>query len=219
MHELAAMIWDRKGTASFEDLARSSGGAIEAKTLQKWANTRDTSLRSLPAPETLVGIARAVGVSVDLVAVAALRSAGVPVRDRFGQAGGTLDGLADILTDRQRAALAAVAEAMAYPHGQPVDEPAGTTGGMVASVEAGRLIEAARKAERIPVRDTALDAKVSIKDWKRVVAGEQAADADTWMDMSYSVRADIPTVFDALGLTIPGQTEELPYTEGHDAAG
>jgi hypothetical protein len=52
-------------------------------------------------------------VSIDRVAVAALRSAGVPVTDRFA-AGDVLEGL-DQLTPHQRAAVQRLVEVMIDP--------------------------------------------------------------------------------------------------------
>jgi hypothetical protein len=52
-------------------------------------------------------------VSIDRIAVAALRSAGVPVTDRFAT-GGVLGGL-DRLTPHQRAAIQRLVEVMIYP--------------------------------------------------------------------------------------------------------
>jgi hypothetical protein len=65
---------------------------------------------ALPDPETIVGLAAALDVSVDQVAVAALRSAGVPVTDRFAS-GDVLEGL-DRLTPPQRAAVDQIVRVM-----------------------------------------------------------------------------------------------------------
>ena len=198
MHELAELILSRKGDASFDDLARRSDGAIDPKTLQKWANTRRAELSGLPTPETLKGIAAAIGVSVDMVAVAALRSAGVPVRPRFGAPAGGLDALADLLTDRQRAALAATIEAMVWPHGAPSREP-------IVSREAGQIVEAARVAAGLSVRDVTADVvDLSVRDWRRIVAGERGADPGTWVDMATAAGATdrLPELADLLGVAL-----------------
>jgi hypothetical protein len=59
------------------------------------------------------GLAAALEVSIDRIAVAALRSAGVPVTDRFA-AGDVLEGL-DQLTPSQRAAIQRLVEVMINP--------------------------------------------------------------------------------------------------------
>jgi len=67
----------------------------------------------LPEPDTLVKLAVALEVSIDRVAVAALRSAGVPVTNRFA-AGDVLDGL-DQLTPSQRFAVERLIRVMIDP--------------------------------------------------------------------------------------------------------
>ena len=88
-HELAELILTRKGSRSYSDLAERSG-------LSRAAIHRLTRnpIRSVPDPETLRGLAPALDVSIDRVAVAALRSAGVPVTDRFAS-GDVLEGWTD----------------------------------------------------------------------------------------------------------------------------
>ena len=179
MHELARLIQSRKGDSSYDDLARRTGGEVSRQYFAR-IGKGTTPLRELPKPETLIALARALGVSVDLVAVAALRSAGVRVRDRFGAVGAEL---ADLLTDRQRATLAAFVHAMVWPHGVPAGEP-------VISREAGKIIESARVAAGLSVRDVTADVvEVSARDWKRIVAGERGADPRTWVDMATAAGA------------------------------
>jgi biotin operon repressor len=74
------------------------------------------ALRTIPDPDTLNKLAVALDVSIDRVAVAALRSAGVPVTDRFGT-GYVLEGL-DQLTRAQRAALERLVHIMITPTDQ-----------------------------------------------------------------------------------------------------
>src|SRR6185437_2276373 len=104
-HELAELILTRKGSRSYSDLANRSG-------LSRAAIHRLTKspIRTVPDPDTLRGLAAALDVSIDRVAVAALRSAGVPVTDRFA-AGDVLEGL-DRLTPHQRAAIQRLVEVM-----------------------------------------------------------------------------------------------------------
>lgn len=110
-HELARLIAERKGDRSYDDLARRGG--LTRATVHRLATA---PVRSLPDPETIIGLAAALDVSVDRVAVAALRSAGVPVQDRFS-AGDVLEGL-DRLTPAQRAAVELVVRVMADPAAQ-----------------------------------------------------------------------------------------------------
>jgi transcriptional regulator with XRE-family HTH domain len=107
-HELADLILTRKGSRSYSDLADRSG-------LSRAAIHRLTKspIRTVPDPDTLRGLAAALDVSIDRVAVAALRSAGVPVTDRFA-AGDVLEGL-DQLTPHQRAAIQRLVEVMINP--------------------------------------------------------------------------------------------------------
>lgn len=98
LHELAALIAERKGERSYDDLARRGG--LGRSAIHRLA-TRP--VLGLPDPETIVGLAAALDVSVDRVAVAALRSAGVPVSDRFAS-GDVLDGF-DQLSPAERAAV------------------------------------------------------------------------------------------------------------------
>jgi transcriptional regulator with XRE-family HTH domain len=70
-------------------------------------------IRTVPDPDTLRGLAAALDVSIDRVVVAALRSAGVPVTDRFAT-GDVLEGL-DRLTPHQRAAVQRLVEVMIHP--------------------------------------------------------------------------------------------------------
>jgi transcriptional regulator with XRE-family HTH domain len=107
-HELAELILARKGTRSYSDLANRSG-------LSRAAIHRLTKgpIRAVPDPGTLRGLAAALDVSIDRVAVAALRSAGIPVTDRFA-AGDVLEGF-DRLTPNQRAAIERLVEVMINP--------------------------------------------------------------------------------------------------------
>jgi transcriptional regulator with XRE-family HTH domain len=107
-HELAELILTRKGSRSYSDLADRSG-------LSRAAIHRLTKspIRTVPDPGTLRGLAAALDVSIDRVAVAALRSAGIPVTDRFA-AGDVLEGL-DRLSPHQRAAIQRLVEVMINP--------------------------------------------------------------------------------------------------------
>jgi transcriptional regulator with XRE-family HTH domain len=107
-HELAELILTRKGHRSYSELAERSG-------LSRAAIHRLTRgpIRAVPDPHTLNGLAVALDVSIDRVAVAALRSAGVPVTDRFA-AGAVLERL-DRLTSQQRAAVERLVEVMFDP--------------------------------------------------------------------------------------------------------
>lgn len=107
-HELAELILARKGSRSYDDLAKRSGlgrAAIHRMVVNP--------IRALPEPDTLVKLAVALEVSIDRVAVAALRSAGVPVTNRFA-AGDVLDGL-DQLTPSQRFAVERLIRVMIDP--------------------------------------------------------------------------------------------------------
>ena len=108
LHELAALIVTRKGRRSYSELADRSG-------LSRAAIHRLTTaaLRTIPDPDTLNKLAIALDVSIDRVAVAALRSAGVPVTDRFAT-GDILEGL-DQLTPAQRAAVERLVHVMIAP--------------------------------------------------------------------------------------------------------
>ena len=76
---------------------------------------------TVPDPETLRGLAAALDVSIDRVAVAALRSAAVSVTDRFA-AGNVLEGL-NRLTPLQRHAIRRLVEAMIDPRESSVTLP------------------------------------------------------------------------------------------------
>jgi len=108
LNELAELILTRKGRRSYSELAERSG-------LSRAAIHRLTTaaLRTIPDPDTLNKLAVALEVSVDRVAVAALRSAGVPVTDRFA-VGDVLEGL-DQLTPTQRAAVERLVQVMVTP--------------------------------------------------------------------------------------------------------
>jgi transcriptional regulator with XRE-family HTH domain len=107
-HELARLILARKNNRSYDDLARRSG--LNRATIHRLTTA---PMRNMPDPTTIVALARGLEVSVDRVAVAALRSAGVPVTDRFAT-GGVLDGL-DRLTPAQRAAVEHLVRVMLDP--------------------------------------------------------------------------------------------------------
>jgi transcriptional regulator with XRE-family HTH domain len=108
LHELAELIVTRKGRRSYSELADRSG-------LSRAAIHRLTTaaLRTIPDPDTLNKLAVALDVSIDRVAVAALRSAGVPVTDRFAS-GDVLEGL-DKLTPAKRAAVEQLVHVMVTP--------------------------------------------------------------------------------------------------------
>jgi transcriptional regulator with XRE-family HTH domain len=108
LHELAELIVTRKGRRSYSELADRSG-------LSRAAIHRLTTaaLRTIPDPDTLNKLAVALDVSIDRIAVAALRSAGVPVTDRFAT-GDVLEGL-DQLTPTQRAAVEQLVHVMVTP--------------------------------------------------------------------------------------------------------
>ena len=106
--ELARLIAERKGSLTYGELARR--GNLKRGTVHRLA-TADA--RAMPDPDTIIGLAAALDVSVDRVAVAALRSAGVPVTDRFS-AGDVLDGL-DRLTPAQRTAVERLIAVMVDP--------------------------------------------------------------------------------------------------------
>jgi len=110
-HELAQLIAERKGDRSYDDLARRGG--LTRATVHRLATA---PVRSLPDPGTIVSLAAALDLSVDRVAVAVLRSAGVPVSDHFS-AGDVLEGL-DRLTPAQRAAVELIVRVMADPTAQ-----------------------------------------------------------------------------------------------------
>jgi transcriptional regulator with XRE-family HTH domain len=107
-HELAELILRRKGDRSYDDVAKRGG--LRRATIHRLATS---PVRALPDPDTMIKLAAALDVSVDQVAVAALRAAGVPVTDRF-TAGDVIDGL-DRLTPAQRAAIEQVIRVMANP--------------------------------------------------------------------------------------------------------
>lgn len=106
--ELARLIAERKGARSYDELSRLGG--LKRGTIHRLATV---PLRGLPDPETILGLAAALDVSVDRVAVAALRSAGVPVTDRFAS-GEVLEGL-DRLTPPQRSAVERLIAVMVDP--------------------------------------------------------------------------------------------------------
>lgn len=104
-HELATLILRRKGQQSYDDLAKRSG--LRRATIHRLATS---PVRALPDPDTMLKLAVALDVSIDQVAVAALRAAGLPVTDTLAT-GGTVLGL-DRLTPRQRAAVEQIIEVM-----------------------------------------------------------------------------------------------------------
>lgn len=107
-HELAELILTRKGSRSYSDLADRSG--LSRAAIHRLAKS---PIRTVPDPETLRGLAAALDVSIDRVAVAALRSAGVPVTDRFA-AGDVLENL-EQLSPYQRTAIQRLVDVMINP--------------------------------------------------------------------------------------------------------
>ena len=104
-HELATLILRRKGHQSYYDLAKRGG--LRRATIHRLATN---PVRALPDPDTMVKLAVALEVSVDQVAVATLRSAGVPVADNLASTE-AIPGL-DRLTPPQRAAVERIVEVM-----------------------------------------------------------------------------------------------------------
>lgn len=200
MHQLAKLIISRKGDASFADLSRRSRGQIGAKTLEKWANPRAEQLTSLPTPETIMGIAAAIGVSVELVLVAAARAAGIPVRDRLGAASEPL-GSWDLLTPRQQDVLIDLAAVMADPHGGDLRGVDVIPREKVA--EAARLVDDALTASGVSVPVAADAVPITARRWRRIIAGQEGGTRDEWLGMAIASGADPEKVFDALGVPMP----------------
>jgi transcriptional regulator with XRE-family HTH domain len=105
-HELAALILRCKGNLSYDDLAKRSG--LRRATIHRLV-TRP--VRALPDPETMIKLAVALDVTVDQVAVAALRAAGVPVT---GGLAASIPGF-EQLTHPQRDVVERIVEVMSEP--------------------------------------------------------------------------------------------------------
>lgn len=74
---LAHLIIHRKGTRSYERLSKDAGGYPTANRIQQLA-TRPLQSK-FPDPDTIRGLARALGVPITEVVLAAARSVGLPV--------------------------------------------------------------------------------------------------------------------------------------------
>ena len=105
-HELAELILRRKGRQSYDDLAMRGG--LRRATIHRLVTS---PVRALPDPDTLTKLAVALDVTVDHVAVAALRAAGVPV---VGGLAASISGF-DRLTQAQRDAVERIVEVMIRP--------------------------------------------------------------------------------------------------------
>lgn len=217
VHELARLIQERRGDLSYGDIARQSGGALTRAGAQR-LGAGDEPLREVPKPETIVGLARALGVSVDLVAVAALRSAGVPVRARFGGAE-PLQGY-DMLTEQQQDALQHLVTVMADPH-------ASTRGLLLPCAthapnvdRAGRLIAEALHHSGLRPRLAADVAHIPYRRWRLMLDGQDDASDEEWFSAAIVTRADPDAVFAALGRPVPiGQDEEADDPQTEQATG
>jgi hypothetical protein len=105
-HELAALILRRKGNRSYDDLAKRGG--LRRATIHRLVTS---PVRALPDPDTMTKLAVALDVTVDQVAVAALRAAGVPVT---GGLAASIPGF-DQLSQPQRDAIEQIVEVMNKP--------------------------------------------------------------------------------------------------------
>jgi hypothetical protein len=74
---LADLINDRKGTRSFSDLAKDSGGLLTRGRFQQLATVRRQN--QFPTPETLRGVVLATNLPMREVVLAAARSVGLSV--------------------------------------------------------------------------------------------------------------------------------------------
>jgi hypothetical protein len=74
---LADLINDRKGTRSFEDMAKDTGGAVTRGRFQQLATVRQQS--QFPTPATLRGVVAATNLPMREVVLAAARSVGLQV--------------------------------------------------------------------------------------------------------------------------------------------
>lgn len=200
MHDLARLIQSRKGDASYEDLARRGGAALSRQYLARLGKG-DEPLRSVPGADVLQALAIALGVSLDMVAVAALRAAGVPVRDRFGERPDPLVAALDRLTDRQRAAIHYVAEAMADPHGADLRGVDVIPRSRV--TEAARMVDDALTASGVSVPVAADAVPIPARRWRHIIAGKADGTPDEWLGMAIASGANPEHVFDALGVPMP----------------
>lgn len=76
--DLAYLIAVRKGDRSYQRIAEDSGGAITRNRVQQLAT--EPRQKQFPSPETIRGLARALGATETEVVAAAARSVGIDVR-------------------------------------------------------------------------------------------------------------------------------------------
>lgn len=76
--DLRELIARHQGDRSFERLARDSHGI---PTKGRWHQLATGPIKNFPDPETIYGVARALGVTVTEVVMAAARSLGIEVRE------------------------------------------------------------------------------------------------------------------------------------------
>lgn len=75
---LRDLILDRKGTRSYERLARDCGGVPKANRLHAMVAN---GMNNFPDPDTIRGLSRGLNVSVTSIVLACARSVGLPVSE------------------------------------------------------------------------------------------------------------------------------------------
>lgn len=118
--QLAELIRRTKGDRSYDQLARDCGGAPSAQRLQQIATNKP--LKAFPDAETILSLARGLGVPVRTVVLASADSLGLPVSGE-GALAELLPPAADRLNDQQVAAVLAVVNAMNPPTPAPAPAP------------------------------------------------------------------------------------------------
>lgn len=148
--DLKALIAERKGDRSYDQLERDSGGT---PTAGRWQQMATRPPKNIPETATLIGMARALGVTVTEVVMAAARSCGMDVRE---DSHGSLStaGLTPRQTQVVRMVISELAAKEDTRHGAPIgddlvlEEDADDEGGAITLREKDSTRSAQRRGTR-----------------------------------------------------------------------
>lgn len=94
---MAELIESRRGDRSYQKLADDAGGGFRQTVWQQWNNpTQGREPTSFPMPDTIIGMAKALNVSVTDVLLAAGRTLGLDVGVFGGEHDMLLPGAGDL---------------------------------------------------------------------------------------------------------------------------
>lgn len=116
--DLATLIASLKGDLSYEDLATRSGGVVTRQTWHALANPRRRKA-NLPDPPTIEAVARAFGIPVRTVVLAAATSVGLDVGSAEVRFADRLPPSVDELGDVEREALLTLVRALVAKPARP----------------------------------------------------------------------------------------------------